>query len=66
MVFEKFESKGPVRLATTHSTYAFGDGRRGEKVTTSTVSNIGYGVSFDASRLVPPAEAMIDRSLDSD
>lgn len=66
LVFEKFESKGPVRLATTHSTYAFGDGRRGEKVTTSTVSNIGYGVSFDASRLVPPAEAMIDRSLDSD
>ncbi|MEL6760087.1 MAG: hypothetical protein AAFP04_06755 [Myxococcota bacterium] len=66
LVFERFESSGPVRLARTHSTYAFSDGRRGEKVTTSTVSDVAYGVSFEASRLVPPAGAMIDRSLDSD
>ncbi|MCA9541373.1 MAG: hypothetical protein KC620_20875 [Myxococcales bacterium] len=55
---------GPITLPTTHTFYAFGDGKRGEKVTDAKVSALAYGVPFDETRLDMPASAVVDTSLD--
>lgn len=63
LVFEAPKSLGPLKVSRRHVFYGFGDGARGERVATADVTEAAYGVPFDESRLVRPAEAVVDRSL---
>ncbi|MEQ8275028.1 MAG: hypothetical protein RMA76_09390 [Deltaproteobacteria bacterium] len=60
LVYEDEAPAGPLTLARTHTTYAFGEGVRGEKVTESKIDGVVYGATFDASRLTMPEGAKVD------
>lgn len=64
LVYEDLKPAGPLTLARTERTYALADGKRGAFVTLATVSQVKYGATFDEARLVMPAGAKVDPSLD--
>ena len=64
LVYEDLKPAGPLTLARTQRTYTFPKGARGEFVTLSTVSKVKYGAAFDEARMVMPANAKVDTSLD--
>lgn len=64
IVYEDVEPAGPLQLARTHTTYAYGSGKRGERVTRATIEDLEVGVPFDASALAMPEGGQIDTSLD--
>jgi hypothetical protein len=63
LVYEGETAVGPLKLAARNDFYAW-TGKRGDKITVSTVSEWQYGATFDASRLKAPAGAHVDRSMD--
>ncbi|MCA9547031.1 MAG: hypothetical protein KC613_21665 [Myxococcales bacterium] len=65
LVYSDVRPVGPLRLAHRHDFHAFVDGRRGDKITVATVSDLTYSVPFDEARLAMPAGAHLDRSLDT-
>jgi hypothetical protein len=63
LVFEDLKPAGPLTLARTHRFFMF-PGKRGAAASTGTVSQVQYGAPFDEKRLVKPAGAQVDTSLD--
>lgn len=63
LVYEDVQPAGPLKLARTHTTYAFPEGKRGDKVTVTKVSEVKYGATFDETRLDMPKGAHLDTSL---
>jgi len=63
LVFEDPRPAGPLTLARRHAFYAFGEGRRGEKITLADISEVEYGAPFDEAALEMPEGAVIDDSL---
>ncbi len=64
LVYEQPLPVGSLSLASRHTTYAFQDGKRGEKVTDAPVTHMEHGPLFDPARLTPPPGAVIDTTLD--
>lgn len=59
LVFEDFEAVGPLTLARKHTFYAFGEGKRGDKVTDAGPAKIVFPAAFDETRLDLPEGAAI-------
>lgn len=64
LVYAEPRTVGALTLAHRHTFYAF-PGARGPVRSVGTVSNVAHGVSFDEARLVMPAGAHLDRSMDT-
>lgn len=63
LVYEDVKPLGPLKLSRQHLTYAFKDGKRGDKVTVSDITEMKYAAPFDEARLRMPQGAVIDESL---
>lgn len=59
LVYGDLQQVGPLTLAMTHTTYAFPDGKRGERVTDSALSNAVFPAQFDETRLDMPEGATV-------
>ncbi len=64
LVYEALTAVGGLTLAGRQSFFAFPEGKRGDKVTEATVSELVLGAPFDPERLEPPEGAVVDTSLD--
>ncbi len=64
LVYEDHTQVGPLTMAQKHTTYMMKDGKRGDLVTNTAVSELTYKAPFDASRLTAPQGAVFDRTLE--
>lgn len=64
LVYSDWQPVGPIKLAHTHTFYAFDEGKRGALGTVATLTRTQYGAPFDEARLVRPEGAIIDTSMD--
>lgn len=65
IVYGDYQDVGGVKLAASQTSFAFGDGAKGPKVTQSDVAALKLGGTFDEGRLEKPEGAVVDRSLDA-
>lgn len=59
LVYSDLQKAGPLTLARVHTTYAFPEGKRGDKVTDATVGDVVFPAEFDETRLDMPEGAAI-------
>lgn len=63
LIYSDFKPAGPLTLARTHSFFKY-PGKKGDPASNATLSKVKYAAPFDEQRLVMPAGARIDTSLD--
>lgn len=64
LVYGDWTDAGGLRLAQKQEFFVFADGKKGKRVTLSTIADLKAGVAFDEARLARPEGAVIDDSLD--
>lgn len=63
LIYSDLKPAGPLTLARSHQFFKY-PGKKGEAASNATVSKVRYAAPFDEARLVMPAGAQIDTSLD--